>query len=77
VTTEDPCARLVSRLAGAPELLPFPADGGVETVETHISRLLLAGEHVLKFKKPVDFGFLDFSTLARREHFAHEELRLN
>jgi hypothetical protein len=77
VTREDPCARLVSRLAGAPELLPFPAGDDVETVETHISRLLLAGEHVLKFKKPVDFGFLDFSTLARREHFAHEELRLN
>ena len=77
MTSDDPCARLVSRLADAPELLPFPADDGAETVETHISRLLLAGEHVLKFKKPVDFGFLDFSTLARREHFAHEELRLN
>lgn len=49
----------------------------VEKLETHISWLLLAGDFVYKIKKPVDFGFLDFSELAKRQFFCHEELRLN
>ena len=49
----------------------------VERVETHISWVLLAGDYAYKIKKPVDFGFLDFSTLAARKHFCEEELRLN
>ncbi len=48
-----------------------------ELIETHISWVLLTGEYAYKFKKPVDLGFLDFSTLARRRHFCEEELRLN
>ena len=35
----------------------------IELVETHISYLFLTGLHVYKVKKPVDFGFLDFTTL--------------
>jgi aminoglycoside phosphotransferase family enzyme/predicted kinase len=46
-------------------------------VETHISWVLLAGEHAWKIKKPVRLGFLDFGTLAQRERLCHEELRLN
>jgi aminoglycoside phosphotransferase family enzyme/predicted kinase len=46
-------------------------------IETHISWVLLTGEYAYKIKKPVDFGFLDFSTLQRRRHFCQEELRLN
>jgi aminoglycoside phosphotransferase family enzyme/gluconate kinase len=49
----------------------------VELVETHISWVLLAGEYAYKIKKPVDLGFLDFSTLPKRRHFCEEELRLN
>ena len=49
----------------------------VDLIETHISWVFLAGEFVYKVKKPVDFGFLDFSTLALRQHFCAEELRLN
>ncbi len=49
----------------------------VELVETHISSVLLAGEHACKLKKPVRFSFLDFSTLERRRHFCEEELRIN
>src|SRR5690554_3014690 len=49
----------------------------VDLIETHISWVFLAGEFVYKIKKPVDFGFLDFSTLAQRQHFCAEELRLN
>ncbi len=45
--------------------------------ETHISHVFLAGELVYKVKKPVQFSFLDFSTLAKRRHFLQEELRLN
>ncbi|MEP0548906.1 MAG: AAA family ATPase [Rhodothermales bacterium] len=49
----------------------------VEIVQTHISVVALAPPFVYKVKKPVDFGFLDFSTLARRRHFCEEEVRLN
>ncbi len=49
----------------------------VELEQTHISFVLLAGEHVYKVKKPVRFAFLDFSTLERRRYFCHEEVRLN
>jgi aminoglycoside phosphotransferase family enzyme len=53
------------------------ADDNVRLVQTHISFVLLAGEFVYKFKKPVDFGFLDFSTLAKRQHCCEQELLLN
>jgi aminoglycoside phosphotransferase family enzyme/predicted kinase len=52
-------------------------DGRVEMVETHISWILLTGKYVYKIKKPVDLGFVDFSSLEKREFFCHEELRLN
>jgi len=39
--------------------------------------VILAGDYAYKLKKPVDFGFLDFSTLASRRHFCEEEIRLN
>jgi len=45
--------------------------------ETHISWVILTGRYVYKIKKPVNFGFLDFSTLERRRFFCAEELRLN
>lgn len=45
--------------------------------ETHISRLYLTDHYVYKLKKPLDLGFLDFSTLAKRHHFCNEEVRLN
>jgi len=49
----------------------------VELIETHISAVLLAGRYVYKIKKPVDYGFVDFSTLSRRKFYCEEELRLN
>lgn len=49
----------------------------IELVETHISWVLLTGTFVYKIKKPVDFGFLDFSTLALRRRYCEEEVRLN
>lgn len=49
----------------------------VTVVETHISWVLLTGDYAYKIKKPVNFGFLDFSTLEQRAFYCQEELRLN
>ena len=46
-------------------------------IETHISWIILTGDYAYKIKKPVDFGFLDFSTLQKRRYYCTEELRLN
>ncbi|NRB51841.1 MAG: phosphotransferase [Saprospiraceae bacterium] len=46
-------------------------------IETHISWLLLGPEHVLKIKKPVQYSFLDFSTIKNRKYYCQEEVRLN
>ena len=50
---------------------------GVTVVQTHISIVFVADEFVYKVKKPVDFGFLDFSTLEKREYYCHREVELN
>ncbi len=62
----------LSQPAAFPEA---PAD--VEVHQTHISIVFLAGNFAYKIKKPVQLGFLDFSTLQRRRHFCEEEVRLN
>ena len=59
-----------------PALYPHPVDG-FKVVETHISWVILTGIYAYKLKKPVDFGFLDFTDLAARKHYCEEELRLN
>ena len=59
-----------------PEAWPEPV-GEIQPIETHISTVLLAGDFAYKIKKPLDLGFLDFSTLERRKHFCEEEIRLN
>jgi aminoglycoside phosphotransferase family enzyme/predicted kinase len=55
----------------------YPGAARVEHLETHISHVFLTGEHAYKIKKPVNLGFLDFSTLPQRHHFCEEELRIN
>jgi len=49
----------------------------VDLIQTHISYLFLCGELVYKVKKPVDFGFLDFTTLEKRGYYCQQEVRLN
>jgi len=49
----------------------------VVPVETHISLVYLAGEKAYKLKKAVDFGYADFSTLAKRKAACETEVRLN
>ncbi|HIJ89415.1 MAG: hypothetical protein OEV89_00970 [Desulfobulbaceae bacterium] len=59
-----------------PEAYPHSAPE-ISLVQTHISYVLLAGDFVYKIKKPVDFGFLNFTTLEKRRHFCEQELVLN
>lgn len=49
----------------------------IRLVQTHISSVIVAGDFVYKFKKPVNFGFLDFSDLEKRRHCCEQELLLN
>jgi len=49
----------------------------LQLIETHISWVLLTGEYAYKIKKPLNLGFLDFSTLAQRKQACAEEVRLN
>ena len=49
----------------------------VDIIETHISWVFLTGECAYKIKKPVDYGFVNFTTLDRRRFYCHEEYRLN
>lgn len=50
---------------------------GFELIETHISWVFLGPEEVFKVKRPVDLGFLDFTTLEKRRAACDAELRLN
>jgi aminoglycoside phosphotransferase family enzyme/predicted kinase len=49
----------------------------VRLIETHISWVLLTGEFAYKIKKPLDLGFLDFSSLDKRLHACCDEVQLN
>lgn len=55
---------------------PHAVDG-IDQRETHISRVFLAGDFVYKIKKPVELGFLDFTTLEKRKHYCRREIELN
>jgi len=59
-----------------PEAFDHPVER-IELLQTHISWILLTGSYAYKIKKPVDLGFVSFSSLAQRRHFCQEELRLN
>jgi hypothetical protein len=60
-----------------PDAYPPPAPTRVELVTTHISWVFLTDHDVWKLKRPVDYGFLDYTTLERRRHACEEEVRLN
>ncbi|NMZ52209.1 AAA family ATPase [Pseudomonas poae] len=59
-----------------PALYPHPVEA-FHVIETHISWVILTGPYAYKLKKPMNFGFLDFTDLEKRGHFCNEELRLN
>ena len=49
----------------------------VTLAQTHISTVFIGDEFVYKIKKPVNFGFLDFSTLEKRNYYCNKEVELN
>ncbi len=59
-----------------PANLPDPTTK-VSLVQTHISMVFIADSYVYKIKKPVDFGFLDFTTLEKRKFYCEQEIKLN
>jgi aminoglycoside phosphotransferase family enzyme len=59
-----------------PQAYPEPPSK-VELVQTQISYVFLADDYVYKIKKPVDMGFLDYSTLEKRLHYCRKEVELN
>jgi uncharacterized protein len=69
-------AELVKQLLACPGCFHHASDD-MQYMETHISHLLLVGDLVYKIKKPLNLGFLDFSTLEKRRQCCEEELRLN
>lgn len=60
-----------------PGFYPHPVTAPIEMIQTHVSYVLLTGDYAYKVKKPVNFGFLDFSTLELRHHFCLAELQMN
>lgn len=59
-----------------PDSYPEPTTG-VELVQTHVSWIFLTDSHAYKIKKPVDLGFLNFSTIDRRRFYCNEEIKYN
>ncbi|MFN3653164.1 MAG: AAA family ATPase [Armatimonadota bacterium] len=70
-----PVERLLRELS-RPDAYPHRVEA-VRVAQTHASCVFLTGEFVYKVKKPVDFGFLDYSTPAARRDCCERELRLN
>jgi uncharacterized protein len=53
------------------------APSEIKLIQTHISYVFLLDDEVYKLKKPVDLGFVDFTTLEKRRFDCEEEVRLN
>ncbi len=68
-------ARLLAFLRDPASYPHHPAE--VCEKQTHASHVFLVPPWVYKIKKPVDFGFLDFTTLEKRRHFCMREVELN
>lgn len=68
--------RLLDDLA-RPEAYPAPRPTTIRLITTHISWVFITDHEVWKLKRPVDYGFVDYTTLERRRHFCHEEVRVN
>lgn len=60
----------------SPNFYPHPVQG-IKLLQTHASYVFLTGDYAYKLKKPVNFNFLDYSTLAKRKYFCEQELQMN
>ena len=76
--TEDSSQQLnrICQAMADPDFYPHPTNH-IEKQETNISVVFLTGDWVYKLKKPVDLGFLDFTTLEQRKKYCEQEIRLN
>jgi uncharacterized protein len=75
-TTSDQQLRELIAFLESPESYPHrPTE--VRAIQTHVSWIFIASPFVFKMKKPVNLGFLDFSTLEKRHYFCHREIELN
>src|SRR3954447_16862640 len=68
---------LPALLAALADPAAYPRPGPVEVQQTHLSAAFLVGDTVYKVRKPVNLGFVDFTTLDKRKHDCDEEVRLN
>ncbi len=68
--------QLMLTALGEAQPYPHPADKIVH-LSTHISDIFLAGSYAYKVKKPINLGFLDFTTLSRRQRACEDEVHLN
>ena len=73
----DTCVPPLIQQMLQPGFYPHGVTEPVHLIQTHISFVLLTGDYTYKIKKPVNFGFLDYSTLAKRQHFCTQELLMN
>ena len=73
----DTCVPPLIQQMLQPGFYPHGVTEPVHLIQTHISFVLLTGDYTYKIKKPVNFGFLDYSTLAKRLHFCTQELLMN
>jgi len=59
-----------------PKIYP-DASSEVELMQTQMSFVFLTGNYVYKMKKPVNLGYLDYTTLEKRHYYCQREVELN
>jgi aminoglycoside phosphotransferase family enzyme/predicted kinase len=67
--------QLISFLESPASYPHGPAE--VRVIQTHISWVFIASPFAFKVKKPLNLGFVDFSTLEKRRFFCQREVDLN
>lgn len=75
--TQDQQARSLLEDLRRPEAYPTPRPSRVTQLITHISWVFLTDRDVWKLKRPVDYGFVNYTTLERRQRSCEDEVRLN
>ena len=73
---DNHCQESLFKAMACPDFYPHPVRY-VRQKDTHISKVFLTGEYAYKVKKPVDLGFLDFCSLAKRQRYCELEVALN
>ena len=73
----DTCVPPLIQQMLQPGFYPHGVTEPVQLIQTHVSFVLLTGDYTYKIKKPVNFGFFDYSTLEKRQHFCTQELLMN